>query len=213
MKIVAAAAFAGILALAQADDESWLKWDAARAQAVGKAAYVQGRVGGIFDTRFLKTERSYNYKLAATWMTGDVIRATARTLQLTQRLSDADTKALVAEASAVGDTVVMVEIDPREGSGVIPTDWSAFLQPAAAKGEEPRTVSGEIRPQLREMKALSGVLRRNYDYDRFWMVFPLQHTDGTPLFGAGATQAELVVRIADREGRVRWPIPASLKSR
>ena len=40
-----------------------------RAQAIGKAAYVQGRVGGIFDTRILKTERSYNYKLAATWMT------------------------------------------------------------------------------------------------------------------------------------------------
>ena len=40
MKIVAFAALAGVLALAQGDDESWLKWDAARAQAVGKAAYV-----------------------------------------------------------------------------------------------------------------------------------------------------------------------------
>ena len=213
MKIVAFAALAGVLALAQGDDESWLKWDAARAQAVGKAAYVQGRVGGIFDTRFLKTERSYNYKLAATWMTGDVIRATARTLQLAQRLSDADTKALAAEASAAGDTVVMVEIDPREGSGVIPNDWSAFLQPAGTNGAEPRALRGESRPQLREVKALSGVLRRNYDYDRFWVVFTLRHPDGQPLFGAGDTEADLVVRIADREGRVKWPIPASVKAR
>ena len=89
MKILCfAAAFTGILGLAQGADEAWLQWDEARSQAVGKAAYVQGRVGGIFDTRLLKTERSYNYKLAATWMTGDVIRATARTLQLARRLPD-----------------------------------------------------------------------------------------------------------------------------
>ena len=213
MKIVAFAALAGVLALAQGADESWLKWDAARAQAVGKAAHVQGRVGGIFDTRFLKTERSYNYKLAATWMTGDVIRATARTLQLTQRLPDADAQALVAEASAAGDTVVMVEIDPREGSGVIPNDWSAFLQPSTPKDREAKAIRGEMRPQLREVKALAGVMRRNYDYDRFWVVFPLTHQDGSPLFSAADAEAELVVRIADREGRVKWPIPASVKSR
>ncbi|MDP2322011.1 MAG: hypothetical protein Q8O42_22065 [Acidobacteriota bacterium] len=210
MKILATAALAGVVALAQAADESWLRWDAARAQAIGKAAYVQGRVGGIFDTRLLKTERSYNYKLAATWLNGDVIRATARTLQLTGRLSDDDARKLVNEASAVGDTVVMVEIDPREGSGVIPTDWAAFLQPATPKGVEARAVRGTNRPELREIKALAGVMRRNYDYDRFWVVFSLRHDDGKPLFGPGDAEAELVVRIADREGRVKWPIPASI---
>lgn len=210
MKILAIASVV-VLALAQASDEAWLHWDAARAQAVGKAAYVQGRVGGIFDTRFLKTERSYNYKLAATWLNGDVIRAGARTLQLTGRLSDDDTRRLVTEASAAGDTVVMVEIDPREGSGVIPTDWSAFLQPATPKDQSARAVRGTSRPELRDVKALAGVLRRNYDYDRFWVVFPLRHEDGKPLFGPGDAEAELVVRIADREGRVKWPIPASLR--
>ena len=211
MKLAAVAALAGVVTFAQGADESWLRWDSARAQAIGKAAYVQGRVGGIFDTRLLKTERSYNYKLAATWLNGDVIRAAARTLQLTQRLSDDDARTLVAEASGVGDTVVMIEIDPREGSGVIPADWAAFLQPATPKGVDARLVRGTNRPELREVKALAGVLRRNYDYDRFWVVFPLRHEDGKPLFAGGDTEAELVVRIADREGRVRWPIPVSLR--
>ncbi len=209
--LAAAATLAGVLGLAQTAGEAWLGWDAARAQAVGKAAYVQGRVGGIFDTRLLKTERSYNYKLAATWLTADVIRATARTLQLAQRLSADEARALVAEAEAVEGSVVMVEIDPREGSGVIPDGWSAFLQPATPKGVEAPAVRGENRPRLRDVKALAGVLRRNYDYDRFWVVFPLRHPDGKPLFAANDTEAELVVRIADREGRVKWPIPMSIK--
>jgi len=209
MKIaVLVVAIAGALASSQGTSDTWLTWSADRAQTIGKAAYVRGRVGGIFDTRLLKTERSYNYKLAATWLTGEVIRATARTLQLTQRLTDADAKLLVAAAEAVGNTVVMVEIDPREGSGVIPLDWTALLQPA---GIESRAVRGENTPKLREVKALAGVLRRNYDYDRFWVVFPLRHPDGTPLFAPGAVEAELVVRIADREGKVKWPIPASLR--
>lgn len=196
----------------QAADDAWLSWPASRAQGIGKAAYVQGRVGGIFDTRFLKTERSYNYKLAATWLTRDVIRAGARTLQLTQRLSDADAKALVAEAEAAGDTVVMVEIDPREGSGVIPNDWSAFLGPAS-DGSIGGGVRGENKPALRDLKALSGVLRRNYDYDRFWVAFPLKTAEGKPLFARNHTHAELIVRIADREGRVKWPIPESIVRR
>ena len=71
MKVLALALL--LLGAHTADD--WLRWPAARAQGIGKAAYVKGRVGGILDTRLLKTERSYNYKLGATWMTPDVIRA------------------------------------------------------------------------------------------------------------------------------------------
>jgi len=40
--------------------------------------YKQGRVGGLFDTRVLNTNRSFNYKRAGTGLTPDVIRATAR---------------------------------------------------------------------------------------------------------------------------------------
>ena len=104
-------------------------------------------------------------------------------------------------------TVVIVEIDPREGSGVIPSDWEAFLQP---KGSEERIARGAVDARLRDVKALAGVLRRNFDYDRFWVTFPLQK-DGSPLFRPSDTAAELVVRIHGREGRVEWPIPASLR--
>jgi hypothetical protein len=196
LPLLLTALLAGVSAV-QGPAETWLQWSASQAQTIGKAAYVQGRVGGIFDTRLLKTERSYNYKLAATWMTRDVIWATARTLQLTGRLSDDETRQLIAEAEQPGHTVVIVEIDPREGSGVIPNDWAAFLQPATPQGAAARAVRGQDTPKLREVKALAGVLRRNYDYDRFWMVFPLTHADGK--------------RIADREGRVRWPIPSSVR--
>jgi hypothetical protein len=206
MKILLAAAVVAGVVAGQADD-SWLTWPSSRAQAIGKAAYVQGRVGRFFDTRLLKTERAYNYKLAATWVTPDVIRAGARMIQLNERLSDDATRALVAEAEKTGGTVVLVEIDPREGSGVIPQDWMAFLQVAGSS----KAVRGVDTPALRSVRALSGVLRRNYDYDRFWVVFPLKHDDGTPLFSANDASAELVVRIYDREGKVQWPVPPSMR--
>lgn len=199
---------------AQAVDDGWLSWPAARAEGIGKAAYVKGRVGGFFDMRVLKTERSYNYKLAATWLTPDVIRASARIRQLADRLTDEEARALVREGDVAGDTVVMVEIDPREGSGVIPNDWVAFLQAVSADGSVlGRPIRGTETPGLREVKALAGVLRRNYDYDRFWVVFPLHHEDGSPVMPAGATHGELIVRIHDKEGRVKWPVPQSLRDK
>jgi hypothetical protein len=202
-------AAAGLLAQSAADD--YLSWDAGKAQSIGDATYEKGRVGGYFDMRLLKTERSYNYKLAATWLTPEVIRATARLEQLRLRLSAEQTRALVAAAEAAGDTVVMVEIDPREGSGVIPNDWVAFLQPAGAK-DISRAVAGVNSPKLRDVPALLGVRRRNYDYDRFWVVFPLKDASGEPLMSLDG-DIELVVRIYDKEGRVRWHVPDSIRQR
>lgn len=198
-----------VLPLSAQSDEAYLTWSAKDAETIGKNAYRRGRVGGAFDLRLLKTERSYNYKLAATWLTPDVIRATARLTQLRSRLSDEATRALVAEAEAAAGTVVMVEIDPREGSGVIPNDWEAFLQP---RDRPAKAVRGVIRPQLRDVKALAGVLRRNYDYDRFWVSFPVED-GGNPVFSQTDRFAELVVRIHDKEGRVEWPIPPSMLKR
>jgi hypothetical protein len=213
VKAVALALVAlGTLGSIQAQDSEWLKWPAKRAEAVGKAAYVRGRVGGLFDARLLKTERAYNYKLAATWLHADVIRATARTIQLAERLSDVETVGLVAQAEAAGGIVVMVEIDPREGSGVVPNDWLAVLQPVMPGGVTGEPVRGSNMPTLREARALAGVLRRNYDYDRFWVVFPLRHADGAPVVPRGALNLELVVRIAGREGQVRWPLPPSFNA-
>ena len=203
----------GLASPGQTTDDAWLQWSAARAEGTAKAAYMEGRVGGWLDTRILSTDRAYNYKLAATWMHYDVVRATARVVQLRERLSDEETRALVTQAEAAGDFVVMVEIDPREGSGVIPNDWSVFLQPVFADGRSGRPVRGVAAPKLRDVVALSGVRRRNYDYDRFWVVFSARQPDGTAVLPGEALQAELVVRIAGNEGRVRWPIPATVKAR
>ena len=187
-------------------DERYLAWSASQAESIGKGTYQRGRVGGIFDTRILKTERSYNYKLAATWLTPNVIRATVRLLQVRSHLSDEESRKLVAEAEQVGDTAFIVEIDPREGSGVIPSDWEAFLQP---KSQPDLAVRGTIKPELRDVRGLAGVLRRDYAYDRFWVTFPMSQ-GGVPLFRSGHRAAELVVRIQDKEGRVEWPMPVML---
>ena len=212
LPILAFCALAHLVVLAQVRDDSWVGWPMERAQAVGRAAYVQGRVGGLFDTRILKTETAYNYKLAATWLHPMAIRATARVRQLTSGISDSETRAAVDEAEQLiaGRTAIMVEVDPREGSGVIPLEWSAFLQPVGP-GEVRRVQSrGTLVPSLREVPCLQGVLRRNYDYDRFWLTFPLALDNGEPLLPRSATHVELVVRIAGKEGRVRWPLPGWL---
>jgi hypothetical protein len=197
----------GCMAWAQPNEE-YLGWSTDQARKVAESARVTGQVGKTLDFRILSTDRSFNYKLRATWMTSDVIRANARLLQISQRLSSEQTRALVSEAETVGDTVVMVELDPREGSGVIPRDWLPVLQP---KDAIPRGVAGIDTPKLREIKALSGALRRDYNYDVFWVVFPLKGADGHALFEPGDREAELVVRIYEKEGKVRWPIPNSVR--
>tara|TARA_B100000315_G_C14350332_1_gene483701 strand:- start:3 stop:434 length:432 start_codon:yes stop_codon:yes gene_type:complete len=112
----------------EANTDEYLSWTADLSENAIKSMHEDGRVGGFFDTRILSTNRSYNYKLSATWLTPEVIRARARVMQLSGFLSDTATRELVTEAEAVGDTVVLVEIDPREGSGVIPLEWGAFLR-------------------------------------------------------------------------------------
>ena len=52
-----------------------------------------------------------------------------------------------------GDTIIMVEIDPNEGSGVIPTDWEAFLQPKGST-DLSAAVRGVEKPDLRRLRAL-----------------------------------------------------------
>jgi hypothetical protein len=196
----------------RAGDESYLAWSRDRAESVGRAQYVKGRVGRFLDTRWLKTERAHNYKLAATWLTPETIRAAARLQQLATGTTADDARRQVCAADLVKDTVVLVEIDPREGSGVIPLDWVALLRPILPDGREGEAIRGVSRPALRDTPALGGVLRRNYDYDRFWVVFPLRHADGSPVLPPDAAQAELVVRIYENEGRVSWPIPSSIRS-
>jgi len=194
-------------------EEAYLSWSVDQAVAIGKKMRAEGRVGGWFDGRIVHTEHSYNYKLRATWLTPEVIRASARLTQIRSRLKDEETMALVAAAEAAGDTVVMVEIDPREGSGIIPRNWLAILQPKDLQTEALGAVRGLNSPKLRRLKSLTGIFDRDYSYDVFWVVFPLVNDNEEPLFPDSAQEAELVVRIYDKEGRVAWTIPASIRDR
>jgi hypothetical protein len=197
--------------IAVAVESGYLQWSLAQAEAVGDSTYRSGKVGARFDSRALKTERAINYKLRATWFTPEVIRASARKIQITTRASDDETRKLVTSAEATGGTVIMVEIDPNEGSGVIPGDWEAFLQPQGSLSDSNSAVLGKSSSELREVRVLQGVRQRNYDYDRFWIVFPLTRSDSSQLFPNSANSAELIVRIHNKEGRITWTIPHSIR--
>jgi hypothetical protein len=207
----------GVRAQETADSNAYLHWSQQEAESVGKSTYHDGKVGSrvLFvwlgvDTRGLKTERSQNYKVRATWFTPEVIRASARSAQLKDRLTDKETQALVAEAEAVNGTVIMIELDPNEGSGVIPLNWSAFLQPKGNINPN-EAVRGVQMPDLRKARAFQGVQQRNYDYEQFWVAFPLIRDDGNIIVGSDKNELELVVRIYDREGTVTWVIPESIR--
>jgi hypothetical protein len=100
---------------------------------------ADGRVGNRATIRLLKTERAISYRLRATWVTPEVMFASGRLAQLRSRLTDKEAQELVDVARTAGDTVVIVDIDPDEGSGVIPLNWEVFLQP---KGRPERATPG-----------------------------------------------------------------------
>ncbi len=139
------------------------------------------------------------------------MRASARLRQLRDRSPAAEAGKWLAEAEALADTVMMIELDPREGSGVIPLDWAAYLQPRGVEPGDPRSVKGALIEKGRDFPALAGVEKRDYDFDVFWVGFPLRTTDGGFLFD-GATEAEVVVRVASSEGRVRFAVPPSIRA-
>ena len=186
-------------------EEEYLSWDAKRAKTLVTAGRVIGQVGKTFDFRIKSTDRSYNFKVRATWMTPQIILARARLEQIAKSLTAAETKNLVADAQAAGDLIFQIEIDPREGSGIIPGDWVALL------GNAPRLVRGINTPQLRNLPALAPLAPRDYAYDIFWVVFPNKAEDGQPLFAAADRETELRVQIAGKVGKIRFQVPGDLK--
>ena len=192
------------------NDTQFLSWDAKTAQSIGESWRVKGRVGGFFDTRILSTNNSFNYKLRATLMSPEAIRAAARIEQIRSRLTNAETKKLVAEAEQE-NLVIIVEIDPREGSGIIPNDWRAFI--GAPNSSSDDLIRGNSNNNLRNNKALQSVSKRDYDYDVFWISFPLFNKNGDSLWKVVPNELELVVGIKDKEGRVTWKVTNELRLR
>jgi hypothetical protein len=213
LHVIGVLAFAAASAYTQEEADAFLRWTKDQAAEVGAAMRRTDSVGNRMSFRGLKTERAINYRLRATWLTPEVIRATARIIQLSERLSPAQTQALVTQAEAAGDTVFLIELDPHEGSGVIPSDWAALLQPKGLAPGEAGAVRGVMVPALRDVRALAGVFKRDYAFDAFWVVFPLKAETGAPLFTATSREAELVVSVQGREGVVSWPIPDSVRKR
>jgi hypothetical protein len=113
----------------------------------------------------------------------------------------------VAAADHERETVVMVELHGREGSGVIPSSWQVTLGPKGGT----RISTGVSHTEFRDIPALAGAQRRDYAYDVFWMAIPLRTAEGARLFEASDTDAELTVRIYDKVGRIHWQVPQSLR--
>lgn len=199
-----------LLAQLSSDSDAYLSWTASQAEQIGKATRTNGKVGSAFDFRVINTDHAINYKLRATLLTPEVIRASARLEQLRNRLTNEQTKKLVEEAEASNDLIVMVEIDPREGSGVIPLDWRVFLQSKDYKDGSGWAITGIKRPELRNLKALAGVFKRDYNYDAFWVAFPLVNENQSSLIPSDIAEFELFVGIHSKEGRVVWRIPESI---
>ena len=87
-----------------------------------------------------------------------MIQASARFAQLRGRLSEEKIRSLVRDAESVGNAVFLIEIDPREGSGVIPQDWEAYLQVKGKGGKSisDNVVTGVKTPSLRDNVVFSG---------------------------------------------------------
>jgi hypothetical protein len=195
------------------DSDAYLHWDPSMATRIGEQMRQKAKVGNSFSMRGINTQRAINYKMRATLMSPEMIRAAARLQQITNRLSDEATRALVSEAEDAGDLVVMIEIDPNEGSGVIPLDWRVFLQPKGSAPGSSGALAGIKSPQLRNVKALNGVFRRKYDYDVFFVVFRLVDREKKPLISPDVPELELVVGIYNKEGRVSWRMPDSIRTK
>lgn len=191
-------------------NSSYLNWSQKQAIDIGKSMRASGRVSGTGRGIF-NTEKSLSYKIRATWVSQEVIQATARLQQLRGRLSDGETKELVSKAQHIKGIAFLIEIDPDEGSGVVPSDWEAFLQPKRLEHGRNDAVAGINNADLRKEPVFAGVFPRDYNYDVYWVVFPQCTKEGKPLFIDTDKEAELIVRIERKEGKIKFSIPESTR--
>lgn len=197
--------------IAQQQKEDYLSWTSRQAFNIGRKWRMAGRVG--WELKVFPTTEVLFYDLRATLMTPEAIRAAARLEQLRRRLTDAETRDLVSEAVKIDGLVAVIEINPREGSGVIPLDWRTTLQPKGAGEDSPFAIAGMSMPELRHLKALATVGQRDYAYDVFWVVFPMRDRHGKLIWETPPDAIELVVGIRDKQGRVSWRVDDSLRQR
>lgn len=146
-------------------------------------------------------------------MSPEAIRAAARLEQLRRHLTDDETRTLVSEAEKIDGLVVYIELNPREGSGVIPLDWHTTLRPKGTQNDSPLAIGGTSMPALRHIKALTRVGPRDYLYDVFWVLFQIRDKQGKLIWETPPDEIDLVVEINDMRGRVSWRVSDSLRQR
>ena len=67
----------GLAQSSLSDKEKYLAWTDEQAIKIGKGMRVNGKVGSSWGLRVTHTDHAVNYKLRATWLTPEVIRAAA----------------------------------------------------------------------------------------------------------------------------------------
>lgn len=196
----------------QSHKEDYLSWSSEQAFNIGTKWRVAGRVGWGPRLDLFSSDACF-YDVRATLMTPEAIRAAARLDQLRRHFTDAETHELITEAEKVAGLVAVIEINPREGSGIVPLNWWATLQPKGANEDSPLAIAGINNPELRQFRALTTVAPRNYDYDVFWVVFPLRDRQGKLIWETPPDRIEIVIRIRDKQGRMSWRVNDSLRRR
>ena len=196
----------------QSQNQDYLSWTSRQAFNIGTKWRVAGRVGWGSRSNPFSSENCF-YDVRATLMTAEAIRAAARLEQLRRHFTDAETQELVMEAEKIDGLVAIIEINPREGSGIIPLTWNALLQPKGAKEGSPLSILGINRPDLRQFRALTTVAPRNYDYDVFWLVFPMKDREGKGIWDTPPDTIEIVINIGEKHGRMCWRVNDSLRQR
>ena len=176
-----------------------------RARQTIAAMRVNGRVGGSWDFRVTSTDKSYNYKLRATWLTPQVFEAAGRILEFSKGMAAADVQGLLKELTADPAHYVLVELDPREGSGVIPRDWLSRFGP---KGDDERQVVGQVVAEQGSWRTLMSAFPRDYAYDVFVVRFPVSTGERGSLIQPADKEVQLRVRIYNKVGTVDWRVPS-----
>jgi hypothetical protein len=115
---------------------------------------------------------------------------------------------VVAEGAAAGIAKSGRSSNGQGGALSHTASWNGSLSPNGGLRAGPAAVTCPYC--LLEM--LGAVPPRDYSYELFWVVFPLKTSQGKSVFTASDKEAELSVRMLNRVGKVRWPIPDYIRT-
>ena len=200
----ATAASPGGAAASPAASEPFLRWSEAEARRAVLDARRSGSAGGLLDGRVNDTHRAYRYKVRATLWTPRALRGAVRLAALRDRLGDAEALAMLAAVEARPLQLASIEIDPVEGSGILPRDETRFF--LQRPGDEAASVHPVEAPELSALPLFRKFEKRDWAYELLVVAFPRELASGEALAGPAVRALELVVDIAGKVERLTFPI-------